>query len=171
MSASPGTGPFVINVAGLLGDDVGSKRTVEIRDATIDLPDELELAAPIEGTIRLTHENRGVLVGARLTTALAGECARCLRPLQTPIEIVLDEEYLPSTGPIAPACASSAGTPSTRARTIIRTMTSTRASKRSVASGPTATTERGASCPQSPDLRIGIHGTTRMRRNAADPIA
>jgi uncharacterized protein len=86
----------VINVAGLLGDDVGSQRTVDIRDATIDLPDDLELAAPIEGTIRLTHENRGVLVDARLTTALAGECARCLRPLQTPVEIILDEEYLPS---------------------------------------------------------------------------
>jgi uncharacterized protein len=33
---------------------------------------------------------------ARLTTSLAGECARCLRPLTTPIDIVLDEEYLPS---------------------------------------------------------------------------
>ena len=96
MSSAPGTGPFVINVAGLLGDDVGSQRTIEIRDTRIDLPDDLELAAPIEGTIRLTHENRGVLVDARLTTALAGECARCLRPLRTPVEIVLDEEYLPS---------------------------------------------------------------------------
>jgi uncharacterized protein len=91
-----GAGPFVVNVAGLLGDDVGAQRTVEIRDATIDLPDELELAAPIDGTIRLTHENRGVLVDARLTTSLAGECARCLRPLQTLVEIELDEEYLPS---------------------------------------------------------------------------
>jgi uncharacterized protein len=88
--------PFLINVAGLLGDSVGAIRTIAIDDATLPLPDDLVLSAPIRGTIRLTHENRGVLVDARLTTALAGECARCLRPLQTPVEIVLDEEYLPS---------------------------------------------------------------------------
>ena len=30
------------------------------------------------------------------TTALAGECARCLRPLVTPVKIRIDEEVLPS---------------------------------------------------------------------------
>ena len=29
-------------------------------------------------------------------TALAGECARCLRPVSTRVDIALDEEYLPS---------------------------------------------------------------------------
>jgi uncharacterized protein len=48
------------------------------------------------GTVRVSRTNRGVLVDARLRTALAGECARCLRPLTTPIEITLEEEYLPS---------------------------------------------------------------------------
>ena len=58
--------------------------------------DDLVLAEPIAGHIRLTRENRGVLATARLTTALTGECARCLRPLRTPVEIRLDEEYLPA---------------------------------------------------------------------------
>ena len=96
MSVPGGDDPFLINVAGLLGDAVGSTRTIEIRDATVTLPDELVLSEPISGRIRLTHENRGVIVDATLTTALAGECARCLRPLSTPIEIRLEEEYLPS---------------------------------------------------------------------------
>ena len=77
-----------------------------VDDARIDLPDELVLAAPIRGEVKLTHESRGILVDARLTTALA-ECARCLRPLTTPIDIRLEEEYLPSidltTGKPVPA--------------------------------------------------------------------
>ena len=96
MSASEGERPLAWNVAGLLGDSVGSVRTLDVSDATIELPEDLELAGPIAGQVRLRRTNRGILAEARLATALAGECARCLRPLTTPIEIVLDEEYLPS---------------------------------------------------------------------------
>jgi uncharacterized protein len=96
MSVQPVDGPFVFNVAGLLADDVGSVRDLEVADARIDLPDDLVLAEPIRGSVRLSRENRGILASVRLTTALAGECARCLRPLATPVEIRLDEEYLPS---------------------------------------------------------------------------
>lgn len=96
VTARPPDGPFVFNVAGLLADSVGSERTYEIADATIDLPDDLQLATPIGGHVRLSRENRGIIATVRLNTALVGECARCLRPLATPIGIVLDEEYLPS---------------------------------------------------------------------------
>jgi len=96
MSAPLTDAPFAFNVAGLLGDPVGIDRTFEITDARVELPDELELAEPIAGQVRLTRTNRGILADARLTTALAGECARCLRPVTTPIEIVLEEEYLPT---------------------------------------------------------------------------
>jgi uncharacterized protein len=96
MSAPLTDAPFAFNVAGLLGDPVGIDRTFEIADAHVELPDELQLAEPISGQVRLTRTNRGILVDARLTTALAGECARCLRPVTTPIEIVLEEEYLPT---------------------------------------------------------------------------
>jgi DUF177 domain-containing protein len=96
MSAPTIEAPFLFNVAGLLTDGVGADRTFEIDGASVMLPDDLELAEPISGRVRVSRTNRGVLVDARLTTALAGECARCLRPVTTPIEIVLDEEYLPS---------------------------------------------------------------------------
>jgi len=94
--ATTGDDPFVFNAAGLLGDAVGASRRHTIADARLPLPDDLELAEPIEGEVRLSRENRGILVTARLTTALRGECARCLRPVTTPIDIRLDEEYLPS---------------------------------------------------------------------------
>jgi DUF177 domain-containing protein len=96
MSAPPTDTPFVFNVAGLLADALGSDRTFDIADARVDLPDDLAQAAPIAGRIRLSRTNRGILADARLTTALAGECARCLRPVTTPVDIVIEEEYLPS---------------------------------------------------------------------------
>lgn len=96
MSAQPSEEPLSWNVAGLLADSVGSTRTYSVSDVEIQLPEGLELASPIAGRVKLTRTNRGILADARLSTTLAGECARCLRPLATPIEIVLEEEYLPS---------------------------------------------------------------------------
>ena len=96
MSAQPTDRPLTWNVAGLLGDDVGAGRSYDIADVRIELPDELVLASPIAGQVRLTRTNRGMLADARLSTVLAGECARCLRPVTTPIDIKLAEEYLPS---------------------------------------------------------------------------
>jgi DUF177 domain-containing protein len=96
MSDPSGDHPLIWNVAGLLADGVGTSRTHDVRDVEIELPDDLGLAAPIDGQVRLSRTNRGILVDARLATSLAGECARCLRPLTTPIDIALEEEYLPS---------------------------------------------------------------------------
>ena len=84
------------NVAGLLADGVGATRTYDVHDVSIELPEGLELAEPIVGQVRLSRTNRGILVGAQLATSLAGECARCLRPLTSPIDFELEEEYLPS---------------------------------------------------------------------------
>lgn len=96
MSAAGSERPLAWNVAGLLADTPGSVRTFDVADVTIDLPEDLELAAPIAGQVRLSRTNRGILAEARLATSLAGECARCLRPVTTPIDVALEEEYLPS---------------------------------------------------------------------------
>jgi uncharacterized protein len=96
MTAQPIDDPLRWNVAGLLADSVGSARTYAVQDVAIDLPDGLELASLISGQVRFSRTNRGILADARLETSLVGECARCLRPLVTPIEIAIEEEYLPS---------------------------------------------------------------------------
>lgn len=96
MSAPTTDAPFLFNVAGLLGDGVGADRSYDITDARVALPDDLELAAPVSGHVRLSRTNRGILADAHLATSLAGECARCLRPVTTAVEIDLEEEYLPS---------------------------------------------------------------------------
>jgi uncharacterized protein len=99
MNARPTDQPLTWNVGGLLADSVGSDRSYDVRDVEIELPEGLQLASPISGQVRLSRTNRGILANARLETSLAGECARCLRPLTTPISIVLEEEYLPSIDP------------------------------------------------------------------------
>lgn len=91
-----GEDTFVWNVAGLLGDAVGSDRVYEITDGRVRLAEDLELAAPITGRVRLTRTNRGILAEATLSTSLAGECSRCLRPAVTPLQVRLEEEHLPS---------------------------------------------------------------------------
>jgi len=88
--------PLAWNVAGLLGDAPGAERLLGIDGATIDLGDDLELAQPVSGRVRLVRTNRGILATSDLTTALALECSRCLREIVEPVAIHLEEEYLPA---------------------------------------------------------------------------
>jgi uncharacterized protein len=67
-----------------------------VAGATIDLGDDLRLADPIEGNVRLARTNRGLLVIADLDTSLAAVCSRCLRDIEVPIHISIEEEALPS---------------------------------------------------------------------------
>ena len=53
------------NVAGLLADGVGASRTYDVHDVSIDLPEGLALAEPIEGQVRLSRTNRGILADGR----------------------------------------------------------------------------------------------------------
>ena len=64
--------------------------------STIDLGEDLRLARPIDGRVRLLRTNRGILAHADLRTALALECSRCLRDIEFPVEIRFQEEYLPA---------------------------------------------------------------------------
>jgi len=89
-------GPLTWNVAGLLGDDPGADRIYEIEAVTIDLGEDLRLARPIDGRVRLLRTNRGILAHADLRTALALQCSRCLRDIELPVEIRFQEEYLPA---------------------------------------------------------------------------
>jgi uncharacterized protein len=92
----PAVEPLVWNVAGLLDYEAGATRDYEVAGATIDLGDDLRLADPIEGHVRLARTNRGLLVIAEFDTSLAAECSRCVRDIEVPIHISIEEEALPS---------------------------------------------------------------------------
>jgi uncharacterized protein len=63
---------------------------------SIDLGPDLALASPIVGRVRLLRTNRGILAQADLDTSLRLACARCLRDLELPVAIRLNEEFLPA---------------------------------------------------------------------------
>ena len=89
-------GPLRFPLAALLAEPPGSERRYEIHGVTIPLPDELALAEPLEGELRVSRTNRGVLLDARIATAIKGACSRCLRDIEIPIQVRLREEALPT---------------------------------------------------------------------------
>ena len=93
---APGDAPLAWNVAGLLSDEPGADRVLVVDDIRIDVGEDLALAAPIAGRVRLLRTNRGILATATLATTLALECSRCLRDISFPVDIRIEEEYLPA---------------------------------------------------------------------------
>jgi uncharacterized protein len=93
---SPAGEALAWNVAGLLAEDPGASREFEIAAARPHLDDDVSLAEPVSGHVRLRRTNRGILADAALAASLATECSRCLRPISIPAEIRIEEEFLPA---------------------------------------------------------------------------
>jgi uncharacterized protein len=87
--------PLTYPLAGLLAEPVGERRSYRVSGVTIPLPDDLHLTDPIEGRVEIARTNRGVLLEADLSTTIDGTCARCLRAIEVPIHVELNEEVLP----------------------------------------------------------------------------
>ncbi len=88
--------PLTFALSGLMAEVPGTVRDYELADVDVDPDDDLRLAQPVAGRLRLTRTNRGLVLDARLTAALHGECARCLRPVVTPLTLRIEEEVLPT---------------------------------------------------------------------------
>ena len=88
--------PLTYPLAGLLAEPYGTSRHYPVHGVTIPLPGELRLAGPIEGQVDIARTNRGVLVRADLHATIEGSCARCLRDIEVPLDVSLEEEALPS---------------------------------------------------------------------------
>jgi uncharacterized protein len=84
------------NVAALLRDTPGATRTFPIDVADLELAEDLRLAAPIAGELRLSRTGRSILATADLQTAIEAHCSRCLVPVVEPLKLHIEEEALPS---------------------------------------------------------------------------
>ncbi len=87
---------LAFNVAGLLGEPAGSVRRLRILAPPLDLGPDLVQVRGLEGELRLTRTNRGLIMFGRLRTAIELTCSRCLREIEWPVDLELDEEVLPS---------------------------------------------------------------------------
>jgi uncharacterized protein len=88
--------PLTFAVSGLLAEPAGTVREYRIDGVVVEPGEGLSVSEPVVGRLRLLRTNRGLVVEADLRTALAGECARCLRDTLTPVRIRIDEEVLPT---------------------------------------------------------------------------
>ena len=78
--------PLTYPLAALLREAPGATRFYPVAGVTIDLGPDLELADPIEGTVRVSRTNRGVIVNARLDTAIHADSAgQAVRRLESAI--------------------------------------------------------------------------------------
>jgi uncharacterized protein len=91
----------------LLAEPAGTVLDVFVACPVLDPGDGPVQTRAITGELRLSRTNRGLIIRGRLETAIALTCSRCLRDIECPVDIKLDEEALPSidfaTGkPVAP---------------------------------------------------------------------
>lgn len=84
------------NVATLLREAPGTERRYAVEAADLDMYDDLQLAAPIAGEVRLSRTGRSILARASLSTAIETTCSRCLQPVVAPIDVEIEEVALPS---------------------------------------------------------------------------
>jgi DUF177 domain-containing protein len=96
VTTRPVTSPLAWNVAALLTEPPGSTRDYLVAGVVIELGDDLRLADPLEGRVRLSRTNRGLIVLADLETSLDTQCSRCLRDIEVPLQLHIEEEALPS---------------------------------------------------------------------------
>jgi len=82
------------NVAGLLRDAVGAAREYHVHERLNPADDAFVLTSPVEGTVRLTRTQRGVLVTARLHSTASQACSRCLEEVANQVALSVEEEFV-----------------------------------------------------------------------------
>jgi uncharacterized protein len=82
------------NVATLLQEPIGSIREYDI-DSDVVLDDDL-VRHHVTGEASLLRTKDGVLVQAKLRSTERDDCSRCLRAVDVPIELELEEEFYPT---------------------------------------------------------------------------
>jgi len=96
VTAAAASSELTFPLAALLAEPAGSRRDYAFEGVRLDLGDDLQLAQPVAGQIRVSRTNRGVFVRGSVETAFALECSRCLRPIELPVSLALSEEVLAS---------------------------------------------------------------------------
>ena len=82
-----------------LRQPVGTEFTLELRERSLLLDDDA--VTDVQGDASLLRTDRGLLVTLRAAARLKGACRRCLAPLELPIEIDFQEEFIPVVDPVS----------------------------------------------------------------------
>ncbi len=83
------------NVSHLLKSPVGTTREYELEPDELALDDEMT-ARIRDGHVRFDRTNIGVLARGHVDAAVTVNCARCLDPLDEPVDVAFTEEFEPT---------------------------------------------------------------------------
>lgn len=91
--------PLRFKVGFLLEGNLGEKREYQLDYPAVTIEDVV--LKPLQGTVILSRNSRGIYVEGQLTTNVPTECSRCLTPLSQPVEIELNDLFYspPTTAP------------------------------------------------------------------------
>ena len=84
------------NVAQLLKEPVGGRRSYEVVIPVTFEEDELTQAEPMTGTVGLLRTSLGVLVETTLSGGIGVQCSRCLSDTYMPVTVSFVEEFQPT---------------------------------------------------------------------------
>ncbi len=79
-----------------MGEPAGSVRDIHVSAPPLEFGEDLVQTSELEGNLRLTRTNRGLMVVGVLRATIGQTCSRCLREIDWPVEIQLDDEALQS---------------------------------------------------------------------------
>ncbi len=83
-----------INVAQMLKEPIGSTRSYQASEI-VDTPGDGN-GSMVQGEVRLTRTNRGILVKGTLHTEAEVNCSRCLSRFSYPLTLNIEDEYFPT---------------------------------------------------------------------------
>ena len=83
------------NVAQLMQEPIGSKRSHILQESIDEIDSELKPLGPLVGDVEILRINSGVLVTAELSTAVQVVCNRCLVPVVMPVRFRVEESFRP----------------------------------------------------------------------------
>jgi len=82
------------NVSQIMKAPTGTTRSYQV-DESITPTDESP-SVRVLGTAKMLRTDQGIWVSAKLDTEVACSCSRCLAEINYPIQLTIEEEYLPS---------------------------------------------------------------------------
>jgi uncharacterized protein len=80
------------NLAGLLKEPVGSKRSFDVNEAQQRLAEDLCVDF-VRGTVEFTRINTGIFCEGQLRSQVQLECARCLETFAQPLNLHLEAQF------------------------------------------------------------------------------
>ncbi len=90
---------YIFNVARLLAQTSGSRRTVDVK-APPDVLNVPEVIAAVRGVAQLTRLSDAILVTGQMRALVRVPCARCMDDLELQLDIELDDEFVPGIDPV-----------------------------------------------------------------------